>query len=798
MASLEGKNRPSKSPRGVDSSSDHSPETALSTSSAPAKRTRVLLSCHPCRTSKLKCDRLTPCSQCLKKGRPDACAYAPRQEKVKPAKTMAARLKRLEGMVRGMVEVDGGGGGGHDSDTPESSRKYDNGGSVVHNESTTNYVGGTHFMAILEDLEDLKTYFEDPEDSDVDVDDPYESLGPSELLILSRGAPQNKGELLALLPEKHIMDRLMNRYFNSNSPSQHIIHIPTFTKQYNEFLKNRQAADIHWIATLFMILALGIFFSSFQAPHELEIDTDTPAMDRFRQYRGACGFALIWGKYSQPGPFTLQAMVLYTEADFLVNRVSQLNCYLLCSTLIRLMLKMGLHRDPSRLPRITPYQGEMRRRMWNLIVQIDLMVSFHLGLPCMIHGIESDTALPRNLLDSDFDEDSTELPPSRPMTDYTPLTYPINKARVARGFGLVARLSHSLTLPTYAEIMRVDARIQDVWSTVPAFMKVKPLSECVTDAPMLVIQRFGLASLYQKSRCVLHRRYLVDPRRLKEHDYSRRTCLEAAVALLSYQSTMFEATKPGAILAQNGWFIASLAINDFLLADMAIALALQQENENDEDGAGWMATCTPPVTKESLIKMLIHSYRIWVEMAVTVADCRKAATVVRTMLQRIQTQLGTSLGISELSLDGIPTESTSSSDEQSSSLSNMTLNNVQANRSSDVYNGIVNNNNAIRPPEPDFSNFEMIDPSLASVEGLGDTSVQQHLNVADPWGVLHMQNGYDWNQFDALTRGPTDEVPQIPQLPASIPQDVSWIDQNNYNDFGDFLAANSWNSFPSM
>lgn len=305
-------------------------------------------------------------------------------------------------------------------------------------------------------------------------------------------------------------------------------------------------------------------------------------------------------------------MVLYTEGDFLVNRVSQMNCYLLSSTLIRLMLKMGLHRDPSTLPRITPYEGEMRRRMWNLAIQIDLLVAFHLGLPCMIHGIESDTALPRNLLDSDFDENSTELPPSRPMTDYTPLTYPINKARIARGFGLVARLSHSLTLPTYTEVMRVDARIQDVWSTVPSFMKVKPLSECVTDAPMLVIQRFGLASLYQKSRCVLHRRYLVDPRPLKEHDYSRRTCLEAAVALLGYQNTMFEATKPGAILRQNGWFLASLAINDFLLADMVVALAVQQQNEK-EDGVDWMATCTPSVTKESLVEMLKNSYRIWMD-----------------------------------------------------------------------------------------------------------------------------------------------------------------------------------------
>jgi len=45
-------------------------------------------------------------------------------------------------------------------------------------------------------------------------------MGPSELILLPRSSPRNKEELLALLPDKIVMDRLMNRYFNSNSPSQ--------------------------------------------------------------------------------------------------------------------------------------------------------------------------------------------------------------------------------------------------------------------------------------------------------------------------------------------------------------------------------------------------------------------------------------------------------------------------------------------------------------------------------------------------------------------------------------------------
>jgi hypothetical protein len=75
------------------------------------KRSRIVLSCGPCRASKLKCDRESPCGQCRKKEREDLCQYAPKPEKRKPERrnrNMAERLKRLEGMVRGMMDENDG------------------------------------------------------------------------------------------------------------------------------------------------------------------------------------------------------------------------------------------------------------------------------------------------------------------------------------------------------------------------------------------------------------------------------------------------------------------------------------------------------------------------------------------------------------------------------------------------------------------------------------------------------------------------------------------------------------------
>ena len=130
-----------------------------------------------------------------------------------------------------------------------------------------------------------------------------------------------------------------------------------------------------------MVLSLGVFFSTYSAPHEIGWDSSLSPMERFRKYREAAGWALVSSKYTSPGPATCAPFLLYVEAEFLINRRSQMNCYLLSSVCIRIMLKMGLHRDPSKLKNLSPFEGEMRRRIWNLAIQIDLMVSFHMGLP---------------------------------------------------------------------------------------------------------------------------------------------------------------------------------------------------------------------------------------------------------------------------------------------------------------------------------------------------------------------------------------------------------------------------------
>src|SRR3569833_99745 len=190
--------------------------------------------------------------------------------------------------------------------------------------------------------------------------------------------------------------------------------------------------------------------------------------------------------------------------------------------------------------------------------------------------------------------------------------------------------------PECVAVMRIDGLLEEKWRDIPSFMKARPLEECVTDLPIQVVHRFGIASLYQKSRCVLHRRYLVEAAPRKEHEYSRRACLEAALALLDYQDTIYRAAQPGGMLSQNGWFITGLAMHDFLLAAMIVYLVVQNESYSEVGGNyDWMTQDTPLPDKEKLVDLLRRSRRIWLDVADEKPAVKKAADILDVMLRKI-------------------------------------------------------------------------------------------------------------------------------------------------------------------
>ncbi|KAH8892858.1 hypothetical protein GQ53DRAFT_718463 [Thozetella sp. PMI_491] len=709
----------------VDPSPDE-PGAGLSAGSLKPSRKRVVFSCALCRAGKFKCDRKSPCSQCARRGLAAGdCVYAPLPEKMRKSRSMAARVKELEGTVRTLMSESGA--------PPLATTKEPRTGRVVFGEEGKGtYVGATHFMTILDDLEDLKQFFDESDPEEDGAGSPQAVPGSvAEMWMLSDSAPRSREDILALFPPLQVLNSLIMRYFAWHSPSSSVIHRPTFNHQYHAFRKDRMQASYEFLALLFMVLAEATLFAIFSGPQELSAQDPVPLMERFRSYRTGGVWALSAADYTSPSLHTIPPLLLHLEAEFVLSRSTPMRCYLLSSTCIRLMLRLGLHRDPGRLPNISVFSGEMRRRMWHFGLQIDMLVSFQMGLPSMIHGVDSDTRLPRNLKDDDFGEDTAELPPERPHDEQGPLTYFIWKTNLGKVFCMIAKQTNSIAEAPDAEVMRLDGMLRDVWRQVPSFLKVRPLEECVTDEPLLVVERFSLGSIFHKALCVLHRRHLLQSAATPEHNFSRSACLRAALVLLDYQKMNYEATRPGSMLAQYVWFLRPIVLGDFLLAAMIVYISLRTrsypEGFEDKDKLP---------SKEDLYRLLAQSGYIWAMLAETEPGYGKPASILARMVAKVQPrpgapeeQNGTSIMVREKHPKGTPVIASLASLEDSSTDQSITIPNLIPSSSQSWYTPPVSADDTMA------DGFDAAWLSFSDSSSIDWQIIDEAMRVPDPVGI---------------------------------------------------------------
>lgn len=137
------------------------------------------------------------------------------------------------------------------------------------------------------------------------------------------------------------------------------------------------------------------------------------------QYRFALEQALAKAEFLvSPELVVLQAFILFLV---LVRRHDDTRfSWTLTGLAIRMGQSMGLHRDGTSFPGLTPLEIELRRRVFWALCILDLRSAEDQGTDLTIVSQTYDTEFPLNINDSDISEDSTELPqPRQGATDMT-------------------------------------------------------------------------------------------------------------------------------------------------------------------------------------------------------------------------------------------------------------------------------------------------------------------------------------------------------------------------------------------
>jgi hypothetical protein len=376
---------------------------------------------------------------------------------------------------------------------------------------------------------------------------------------------------------------------------------------------------------LFSILhaASEIFQATGNEPKFLEGPTSS-------EYLRTAGSALVTGKYHQARPYSVEAVFLYAICKVWRREDTDMEAWMIMGVSARLAMKMGYHRDPRHLKNISPFEGEMRRRAFCAVEALDLLLSFQAGLPATIREEDCDTAPPRNLLDTDFDEDFKALPESRPPTDPTPMLYCNYKHQQVQLLRRVSRHALSCKTPTYEETMNLDRELHDIHAKMPPIMRIGPLSSTVRENPTIVISRLYIEISHLRCVCILHRNYLSYDKSNPTFDYSRKKCTEAALQTLNYEAELHSACQPGRRFYNDRWIISNMILYDFLLAAMILCLDLYESC--NKSTAASLEELEIQIKKYDALK---HSHMIWTSRKGRSRDAQRASNVLAFMLSKV-------------------------------------------------------------------------------------------------------------------------------------------------------------------
>lgn len=403
-----------------------------------------------------------------------------------------------------------------------------------------------------------------------------------------------------------------------------------------------------WVGLLFGMMCLSAqfqqlflapantLFANGRSPQSQQMPESHAAVDTFREKIIQC---LILGHYTKGGPYILETLLLYFVVEVFPSKDAEAGIHVLVGSIVQIAIHMGYHRDAKYFPNISPFSGEMRRRIWALIVQLDFGISTQMGLPRLLKESQSDVDEPRNLADSDFDEHTPELPPSRPESEVTPALYTLAKLRLLSVGAKVADVATEPRPYPYAHVLKLDEQIDQARSALPSSMKWDGLMSALTVPSNVIIQKIWLEVSVQRLKIVLHKKSFMASRQKQQQQhaspYSRSVCLAAAMKILELQHLIDEETQLDGRLYQSRWRVTFSFIHDFLLATTILCFYLQvhtEEEKRKQHESSEVVETAATVDIDKIRQLLRASQVIWLRESDTSKEAWKAAAALGYVL----------------------------------------------------------------------------------------------------------------------------------------------------------------------
>ncbi|KAI0114377.1 hypothetical protein GGR51DRAFT_556236 [Nemania sp. FL0031] len=259
--------------------------------------------------------------------------------------------------------------------------------------SKTRYFGQSHWMNGVVHFKSMLELFEnqskDAKSEAMAVLSRCKALARS---IKAQRYPGIINQFGTKIPPRDVADKLVDAYLRTIETVFRVLHVPSFRRDYEQYWAAPDAAVMPFVIQLQLVMAIGsTLYDDCFSMRKTAVQWVTEA-----QY-----WLLgppVKGKLTVTG---LQNMILLTIARETASVGGDL-VWIQVGSLLRSAFYMGLHRDPSRLPKMPRLEAEIRRRLWNTILELELKTSIDSGGFPTISPDNSDTRPPADLDDTDL------------------------------------------------------------------------------------------------------------------------------------------------------------------------------------------------------------------------------------------------------------------------------------------------------------------------------------------------------------------------------------------------------------
>lgn len=256
------------------------------------------------------------------------------------------------------------------------------------------------------------------------------------------------------------------------------------------------------------------------------------------------------------------------------------------ASLLQMGMMMGLHRDSTLFSSLTPFQVEMRNRLWTTVIELSVQALLDSGVPLPLSLDEFDSRSPSNINDQDISPERKENTRPKDSHIFTDSSIQILLSKSISTRLEIARLLNDPLRKnlTFDKAMRLGQELRTACREISAFFQ--------TDTPALQGQKSGQMEFQRRfldmylHRYIffLYRPFMIEARKDARYYLARKMCVESCLIIASHCENV---TDPSMEMSDYLWRLTRVGSGTFkgplcmdVIAVLGLELVMQVEEEN--------------------------------------------------------------------------------------------------------------------------------------------------------------------------------------------------------------------------